>query len=78
MSTAEYDLRCLLCHSGPKSDAARPPASCAGRTAPRTESRTCPVNPLQGCTSCHMPLVKLENLHMKLTDHNIRVVPKKK
>ncbi len=78
MSAAEYDLRCLLCHSGTNSDVARPAVVSRGRSVERTESRACPVNPSQGCTACHMPRVQLDALHMKLTDHNIRVVAKKK
>jgi hypothetical protein len=78
MSAAEYDLRCLLCHSGTNSDVARPAVVSRGRSAPRTESRACPVNPSQGCTACHMPPVRIDALHMKLTDHNIRIVAKKK
>jgi tetratricopeptide (TPR) repeat protein len=78
MSAAEYDLSCLSCHSGTKSDVARPAVVSRGRSVPRTDSRACPVNPSQGCTACHMPRVRLDALHMKLTDHNIRVVAKKK
>jgi tetratricopeptide (TPR) repeat protein len=78
MSAAEYDLRCLLCHSGTKSDVARPAVKSRGRSPVRTESRACPVNPSQDCTACHMPRTQLDALHMKLTDHHIRVVAKKK
>ena len=46
---------------------ARPPA---GR---RTAIPPCPVNPSKGCIECHMPRVRIDSLHMELTDHYIRV-----
>jgi hypothetical protein len=35
--------------------------------------RSCPINPSKGCVECHMPPVRIDSLHMNLTDHYIRL-----
>jgi tetratricopeptide (TPR) repeat protein len=77
MSTAEYDSKCLMCHSARLEKPAKPVAASGARVISRPESRSCPVNASQGCIACHMPAVRLDSLHMNLTDHNIRVIRKK-
>jgi hypothetical protein len=56
-----YDNICLSCHPTP---ASRP-------SQPRTEARSCPVNPSADCVSCHMP--KRDVGHgLRFSDHWIR------
>ncbi len=64
-STDHYEAKCLSCHS-PTSQAARPPTPGAG-------PRPCPVNPVRDCLTCHMPKVHIDSLHLRLTDHWIRI-----
>ena len=42
------------------------------RRAP-VASRPCPVNPAEGCVRCHMPPVRIDSLHLYLSDHDIRI-----
>ncbi len=71
-STAQYEAKCLGCHSAkgiqPPSEAATGIHSGAGPT--RT---VCPVDSSHGCIKCHMPRVRVNELHADLTDHYIRV-----
>jgi tetratricopeptide (TPR) repeat protein len=79
-STAYYEAKCLECHSnrsGPPS-----PSAEGGASRPRSRSRapreashrtTCPVNPSNGCTGCHMPAGAGVVPHSTFTDHFIRV-----
>ncbi len=81
-SMADYEARCLECHSKPGRQAiAASPAPHAGER-PRPRSRLypddaphtpCPVNPSTGCIACHMPSVPGIVPHSSFTDHNIRV-----
>jgi tetratricopeptide (TPR) repeat protein len=80
------EARCLQCHSPsgiksraasdlPKSkstsveapDAARSPTTILGTFAP------CPVNPANGCLTCHMPRSWDQKTHSFKTDHYIRI-----
>ena len=57
-----YDSRCLACHvngPGAKSDANHP-------------GQACPKSTKQ-CVTCHMPKYELPGMHLKFTDHQIRV-----
>ena len=55
-TTAQYEAKCLSCHSPPGRD-----------------PRSCPVNPSKDCLGCRMPRVRVDSLHLSLTDHAIRV-----
>jgi tetratricopeptide (TPR) repeat protein len=72
-STADYEVRCLKCHAATRqpADNVRPASTLQPDAG--SPSRACPVNPSNGCLACHMPRVRLDSLHMKLTDHHIRV-----
>jgi len=72
-STADYEAKCLSCHSPTSRPAAHEVAGSTARASARPPFRTCPVNPSKGCIPCHMPRVRIESLHMELTDHYIRV-----
>ena len=60
---AEYDGKCLACHSAGLS--AKPTADHPGAG--------CPVA-TKDCVSCHMPKIEDPDNHYKFTDHDIRVV----
>ena len=65
-SAGHYESRCLACHTG---------AAPAGPEvdAPHA-SKACPVNPRNGCLTCHMPVVRPKAIpHTPFTDHHIRV-----
>lgn len=68
---AFYEAQCLACHSA---DAVRPPRATPravlGDGRPRTP---CPVNPREGCVSCHMPTQRTAVPHTAFTDHFIRI-----
>jgi hypothetical protein len=70
-SAADYEAKCLNCHSG----ASRPAAQDSPPTQPPAgrSLRECPVNPATGCIQCHMPRMRIDSLHTELTDHYIRV-----
>jgi predicted CXXCH cytochrome family protein len=72
-SVAEYEAKCLKCHSAVRHDGreATPPRS--ARLVNRPFSVACPVNASSGCLSCHMPSVPIDELRVRLTDHHIRV-----
>jgi predicted CXXCH cytochrome family protein len=67
---------CVTCHEPHQSAHATTTAeyeskclkchSVAGQT-------TCSVNLSEGCVQCHMPRVRIDSLHMDLTDHHIRI-----
>jgi predicted CXXCH cytochrome family protein len=74
-STAEYEAKCLGCHAG-AGDSSRGRVVATARDRLGEEGPTdtvCPVNASKGCLGCHMPAVRMERLHMSLTDHYIRV-----
>jgi hypothetical protein len=61
--TRAYDSKCLACHvlsADEKVDANHP-------------GRACPVSKTN-CVSCHMPKVRIPELHYDFTDHDIRIV----
>jgi hypothetical protein len=62
---ADYEAKCLSCHSN------RPASPAASAETPR--SPACPVNPANGCVECHMPKTQAGIPHTTFTDHNIRV-----
>jgi predicted CXXCH cytochrome family protein len=73
---SQYEAKCLDCHSvAPRPARTHEPVSKAQRGAGRI-ALACPVDPSRGCVSCHMPRVRINELHLELTDHFIRI-PKK-
>lgn len=58
---AYYEAKCISCHSP------------AGR-AQSLAKALCPVNKVDGCVSCHMPVDATGMRHVRLTDHYIRAV----
>jgi len=77
-TTAQYEVKCLACHGR----AVQPEHNAkAGSTPlPRAEvrARICPVDSSKGCIPCHMPRVRIDPLHLDLTDHYIRVDRRKR
>jgi tetratricopeptide (TPR) repeat protein len=68
---AWYESRCLECHAAPSATALRRvPAAVASE---RAGGSACPVQPKNGCITCHMPKVKTPVAHTEFTDHFIRV-----
>lgn len=73
VSTAQYETKCLTCHSA---SVTTPSNAKAGPTpGPHAAGlgRPCPVDARAGCVACHMPQVRIDSLHTKLTDHFIRL-----
>jgi tetratricopeptide (TPR) repeat protein len=70
-SSEYYEAKCLQCHGAATS--ARPLPS-AGGSGQAFKARTaCPVNPMSGCISCHMPKDRDSVPNSIFTDHFIRV-----
>ncbi len=77
--TAHYELKCLDCHAPPARDTQTHAQAKRGQTGRSGRpSRSCPVEPEKGCVSCHMPRVRIESLHLDLTDHYIRIDRRKR
>ena len=72
-SPAQYEAKCLLCHSGAARSGASRRRSEPTNLAEASEPAACPVNPTEGCVACHMPSVKNVVPHSSFTDHFIRV-----
>jgi tetratricopeptide (TPR) repeat protein len=70
-TTAQYEAKCLTCHSATTVQTAGGPAP---RTRDATERRpsVCSVDPAKGCIKCHMPGVRIDSAHREMTDHYIR------
>ncbi len=69
---------CVTCHDPHKpstsTTTAQYEAKClACHPSPGRSKGACPVNPSQGCLGCHMPRVRIDPLHLSLTDHDIRI-----
>ena len=73
ITTAQYEAKCLWCHAPAGRPVANDQAPSKDRALPATRSRPCTVSPSKGCIACHMPRVRIDSLHMDLTDHYIRV-----
>jgi hypothetical protein len=73
VSTAEYEGKCLTCHAATSQPAAKATSSSMVRASAGRTFRSCPINPSTGCVGCHMPPVRIDSLHMDLTDHYIRL-----
>jgi tetratricopeptide (TPR) repeat protein len=76
VSTAAYEVKCLTCHASATSHAAKETSNSTAAAGSSPSARTCPVNASKGCIACHMPRVRIDSLHLELTDHHIRVHPK--
>jgi tetratricopeptide (TPR) repeat protein len=78
-TTAQYESKCLSCHSptGPAPSAngedPEPNPRASNKIATAPAARACPVDRSQGCLRCHMPRVRIDSLHLGLTDHYIRI-----
>jgi predicted CXXCH cytochrome family protein len=76
-TTAQYEAKCLSCHAAkgriPSSAGAGPGSTARASDASRPSARACPVNSTRGCLGCHMPRVRIDSLHLDLTDHYIRI-----
>ena len=71
-TTAQYEAKCLACHSAATAEPASGPGPAAhAQSEPRP--RICSVNPAKGCIPCHMPGVRMDSAHRDLTDHYIRL-----
>ncbi len=71
-STAQYEAKCLGCHSAKGTH----PSDAASTGVPRAVGpaySVCPVDSSHGCIKCHMPRVRVNELHADLSDHFIRV-----
>ncbi len=72
MVSLHYEVKCLGCHSGKET----PKGTARARTAAEHSDghvQACPVNPKDGCISCHMPKVEDPTRRSRFTDHHIRV-----
>jgi hypothetical protein len=72
-STAGYESQCLTCHAPTAASPSSEQPVYTARASAGGPTRSCPVNPSNGCIACHMPRVRVESLHLDLTDHYIRV-----
>ncbi len=71
-TTAQYEAKCLACHSATTAEHPGGPGPLA-RLTTESGSRVCPVDPAKGCIQCHMPVVRTDSSHLDLTDHYIRI-----
>jgi tetratricopeptide (TPR) repeat protein len=72
-SSTHFEARCLACHAGVSRSPRVPHWSARSSTPEASPSIPCPVNPVHGCITCHMPSVKNVFPHTSFTDHFIRV-----
>jgi Tfp pilus assembly protein PilF len=72
-SAADYEGKCLLCHSSRGQEGGTIPTKSDARPGTELAFKSCPVNPLNDCLGCHMPRVRIDSLHTALTDHYVRV-----
>jgi len=72
-SASSYEEKCLKCHSDAPADHNRGDGTRPVSLPPGASRVACPVNPKNGCISCHMPTVKDAMPHSTFTDHHIRV-----
>ncbi len=72
ISTEQYEAKCLGCHAGSSNAAASKSGRAQGGSAAK-KNTVCPVSPARGCLECHMPRVRVKELHADLTDHYIRI-----
>ena len=73
ISTAEYEAKCLVCHAATTPPTRKATSISKTRASAGRTFRSCPINPSKGCIGCHMPPVRIDSLHMNLTDHYIRL-----
>ena len=66
--TADYDAKCLACHT-----ANRRPVKGRAKPAAAGSIPGCRIGN-RNCASCHMPQIELPGSHFKFTDHYIRIV----
>ena len=71
-TTAQYEAKCLACHSATTVQPAGGPGPVA-KTSTGPRPRVCSVDPAKGCIKCHMPGVRMDSSHREMTDHYIRI-----
>ena len=76
-STAAYEAKCVNCHVSAGATTGKVFSDSTATAGASPSFRACPVNATEGCINCHMPKVRVDSLHMDLTDHHIRVHPRK-
>jgi hypothetical protein len=74
-TTAQYESKCLNCHAPAVQPVPGDHSQAAERGASGPKYRACPVDRSKGCIACHMPQVRIDSLHLNLTDHHIRIHP---
>jgi hypothetical protein len=68
---------CLKCHSQSGMEA-HPQLPAVTEDAPAVKGKICPVNPVSGCTDCHMPRQTISNLmNASFANHWIKVWKRK-
>lgn len=73
-SRADYERKCLECHSGrPDTRQSGGIASSSSSSSSPPRVAACPIEPTRGCIDCHMPSAEKVISHTKFTDHYIRV-----
>jgi Flp pilus assembly protein TadD len=72
-STPQYEAKCLHCHASASRDAQKRESGRIARASKGRPAPACPVDSTNGCISCHMPRVRIDAVHLDLTDHYIRV-----
>jgi tetratricopeptide (TPR) repeat protein len=75
-TTADYEAKCLACHSATTPQASAGPRPVA-QTPTERRATVCSVDQAKGCIKCHMPGVRMDLSHRDFTDHYIRVPPAK-
>ncbi len=71
-TTAQYEAKCLACHSATTVQPASGPGSVAKASTEKTP-RVCSIDPAKGCIECHMPGVRIDSSHRDFIDHYIRI-----
>ena len=72
---AHYEAVCKSCHTSASNSAIHPAASIKKSAVEKPVPRApaCPINPTDGCLSCHMPKVEDPSRRARFTDHHIRI-----
>ncbi len=71
-SRTYYDSKCLPCHNSTALTGGSPAPWMQTRSFKPSEAKKCPVNPVDKCTDCHMPIISNVFPHSRFTDHFIR------
>jgi predicted CXXCH cytochrome family protein len=77
-TTAQYEVKCLTCHGRAVQSERNAGVGSTPLPRAKTQARICPVDSSKGCIPCHMPRVRIDPLHLDLTDHYIRLDRRKR